>query len=238
MSRTVAPRGWLRSSGTTKEPQRVLASAFAGIAGQAAGSKRGTVGTPAAADCRTEATETNNNVESARVMLKRHTLYSCRVVPIGVIEREAFPSPDLRRAFERRRQPPHDLQRLPSRHLDRIALRKQHKPMCPRLAIELEVFQRDPVLGRRDEGADIQSVRIAPALAGDLPERIDVALEAGGPARDRHPSIVGAHDALERLGSARAEQYRRAGFLDRLGIASDRGELHQLALIAGLRLSP
>jgi hypothetical protein len=30
------------------------------------------MGTPAAADCWPEATEINNNVESARVMLKRH----------------------------------------------------------------------------------------------------------------------------------------------------------------------
>src|SRR5580704_18548978 len=89
--------------------------------------------------------------------------------------------------------------------------------MRPSLAIQLEVFQRDPVLGRSDESADIQSVRIAPALAGDFPERIDVALEAGWPARDRHPSIVRAHHPLQRLGSARTEQYRRAGFWIGLG---------------------
>src|SRR5580704_12204658 len=88
-------------------------------------------------------------------------------------------------AFDRRGQPPNDLERLPGPHLDRIALRKQHEPMRPCLAIQLEVFQRDPVLGRSNEGADIQSVRIAPVLAGNLPERIDVALEAGRPARDR-----------------------------------------------------
>jgi hypothetical protein len=61
-----------------------LASAFTGIAGQAAGSNRGTMGTPAAADCWPEATVINNKVESAKVILRRR-MYSyqegIRIIP-------------------------------------------------------------------------------------------------------------------------------------------------------------